>query len=87
MMKDTNLHSTMLLLYPGCVIISLQAFVDLHSTMLLLYLARAFTFAHPLANLHSTMLLLYREALAIPAQSFQIYIPLCFYYITIYKYT
>ena len=57
--RHNNLHSTMLLLYPFLVGVSLLVFLHLHSTMLLLYRMSARVANTTGRYLHSTMLLLY----------------------------
>ena len=57
--RNSNLHSTMLLLYPSEGAQAGPLTLYLHSTMLLLYLQSTSEITAEAPNLHSTMLLLY----------------------------
>ena len=76
-----NLHSTMLLLYPDTVSLSGVPSTHLHSTMLLLYPHSCQISGYRKPHLHSTMLLLYQKEWDEELDNYDIYIPLCFYFI------
>ena len=78
-----HLHSTMLLLYQCCKVISRFKILHLHSTMLLLYRRKGGQQLLNEFDLHSTMLLLYPLDTDFYHVHNYIYIPLCFYFITI----
>ena len=78
-----HLHSTMLLLYRYKQRHCWDKHPHLHSTMLLLYPDVPCPCKDRARHLHSTMLLLYRRSItAWEPATLTIYIPLCFYFIT-----
>ena len=81
-----HLHSTMLLLYPIQMQSDISSDSNLHSTMLLLYHKLPSPLHPDPVHLHSTMLLLYLSWRVYFGNAWNIYIPLCFYFIELSLY-